>query len=364
VSPPSWSLFHKAIIQSGAFTKWGSHSMEIAEQNYARVLSAAGCNSSSDGSPAAQLLCLVDADAEVVSRAGDVPVPCRDGCAWAPVVDGVELPDFPLELLAAGRVKSRVPLLLSSTSSDGAGFLDEIPTGLTFAKRRSDWLAWYGAEDARELERLYPLSAGTGGTGNSARFSADDWREHRRHTDASYFCPQKWASGYNFSRGDTDDGDGERGSSGGSDVFSMVFDYGYNRTTGEHRAGLPPVATHGAEIPFVFLSRLGWVWEPPWWDRATASRGPAMASGPEQVARLMAGYWTTFAHTGNPNGGARPAWPRAHDSTGNGNSSSRGDAVLWVSAAAHGGPATTVVAGVQAAQCQFWRKRWARYGRC
>ncbi|MCE2461318.1 MAG: carboxylesterase family protein, partial [Pseudomonadales bacterium] len=32
--------------------------------------------------------------------------------------------------------------------------------------------------------------------------------------------------------------------------------------------------------------------------------------GDKAVARLMLGYWTNFAKTGNPNGDGLPVWPR------------------------------------------------------
>ena len=382
VSPPSWPLFHKALIQSGSFTKWGSHSMQLAEQNYRQVVSATGCinattgssnnnsNSSSSSSSAPstaalRLQCLVNSDVAVVARAGDVAVPCRDGCAWAPVVDNVELTAYPLELLAAGRFKQRIPLLLSSTSSDGAGFLDEVPSGLTSATLIRTWLESYGNADARALDRLYPrVDAGVGyGT-------PDDWREYRRHTDASYLCTQKWAAHY-FAKE-------------GSDVYQMVFDYDYDRATGMERRSHHPVA-HGAEIPFVFMSRLGWVWSPPWWEqKEKALEMDEMDAGPRQVAEIIAGYWAAFAHTGDPNSPAiggvaqqRPVWPRSQSQSdggrptavesGNANStrsSTHVDVSLWLSTAARGGVQITEVRGAQEAQCEFWRERWGHHGAC
>jgi para-nitrobenzyl esterase len=360
VSPPSWPLFHKALIQSGSFTKWGSHSMQLAEQNYRQVVSATGCTNASS-TAALRLQCLVNSDAAIIARAGDVAVSCRDGCAWAPVVDNVELTAFPLELLEAGRFKRRVPLLLSSTSADGAGFLDEVPSGLTSATLTRDWIESYGDADAKALERLYPSVDGGAGYGTS-----DDWREYRRHTDASYLCTQKWAARY-FS-------------DEGSDVYQMVFDYDYDRTTGMERSHHP--VTHGAEIPFVFMSRLGWVWSPPWWEQEEEAR--EMDAGPSQVAKIVAGYWAAFAHSGDPNSPAveggvqeRPVWPCSHShggqptsvESGNDNStrsinSTNVDVSLWLSNAARGDVQITEVWGAQEAQCEFWGDRWDRYGSC
>jgi len=53
-------------------------------------------------------------------------------------------------------------------------------------------------------------------------------------------------------------------------------------------------ATHASERPYVF-------------DNLTASSWPTEAMD-QAAADAMADYWTTFAATGDPNGGARPMW--------------------------------------------------------
>ena len=55
-------------------------------------------------------------------------------------------------------------------------------------------------------------------------------------------------------------------------------------------------AGHWQELRYVFdhLDQEAWGWSPA--DRT--------------LAAAMAGYWTNFARTGNPNGGGFPVWPR------------------------------------------------------
>ena len=56
-------------------------------------------------------------------------------------------------------------------------------------------------------------------------------------------------------------------------------------------------ATHASERPYVFDN--------------LHTVGRPMQDRDERAAEAMAGYWTDFARTGDPNGGNRPAWPTA-----------------------------------------------------
>ena len=58
---------------------------------------------------------------------------------------------------------------------------------------------------------------------------------------------------------------------------------------------VPPGAFHAAEVPYLFND-----------EKFEA------ASTPEQrrLSDLMIGYWTNFAHTGDPNSDALPHWSR------------------------------------------------------
>ena len=44
-------------------------------------------------------------------------------CIWTPVVDGVELADYPHRLLAAGKYHADVPVLLGTNADEGALFV-------------------------------------------------------------------------------------------------------------------------------------------------------------------------------------------------------------------------------------------------
>lgn len=121
----SFPLFHKAIIESGSFPSWGTHSWEAAGRNYNLVLEheevqcgpTAGYRTEAD-----QLACLLTKDAAAVAAAGGAAgLPCRDGCGWAPVVDGVELTDWPINMVAAGHRALDKPIIQSHCFDDGVG---------------------------------------------------------------------------------------------------------------------------------------------------------------------------------------------------------------------------------------------------
>jgi carboxylesterase type B len=120
----SWPLFHKAIVQSGAFPSWGAHSWEAALRNYDRTIRGLACDAASGfATEEQQISCLTAKDWQDVATAGaSVGVPCRDGCPWAPVVDGVELVDFPMRRVEEGQHATGKPLIMTSTEDDGATY--------------------------------------------------------------------------------------------------------------------------------------------------------------------------------------------------------------------------------------------------
>eukprot|EP01043_Picozoa_sp_COSAG02_P006257 COSAG02_NODE_177_length_31154_cov_32.205152_5_plen_256_part_00 len=127
----SWPFFDKAIIESGSFPSWGTHSWEAAETNYRKVTEAIQCDATSGFSTdEQQIACLVSADALHLAAAGStVGLPCRDGCSFAPVVDGVELPDWPFAMIQSGQRAMDKPLIQLHCNDDGAGFTYMESTG-------------------------------------------------------------------------------------------------------------------------------------------------------------------------------------------------------------------------------------------
>jgi para-nitrobenzyl esterase len=97
----------------------------------------------------------------------------------------------------------------------------------------------------------------------------------------------------------------------------------------EHAPAQPLIAGlgafHSAELPFVFGN----------------DSGLAVTQASEKpLVDLVQGYWTRFAKTSDPNGGAAATWPQFTES---------GDQSLALDL-----PASTTVTGLKKAKCDFW----------
>ena len=212
VTPRSRGLFARAGIMSGSFTNWAAHSSAAAAANFRRLLEGVACK---------DLPCLLEAaEQRPADLAAFVAVgwtgvaPCRDGCAFAPQVDGVELPDWPLALakqaamgVPAGSNSApafgHVRILHGSTIDDGYAFVkadnfhnltNDANAAACAAYREAAWGDAPGYDDGA-LTAQYPLSA-FAPRPNGNHDTADFIRAERMETDFAYACPARWASAY------------------------------------------------------------------------------------------------------------------------------------------------------------------------
>ena len=109
----AWPYYQRGIMESGTGSFWTYVTLSGAHSNFQQVVSTSKCSKSSS-----LLSCIVSTSQTVVAEAVDA-VPCKDGCTWAPVVDGVLIRGTPLELAQSGNLRpdacsaSRASLLLS-----------------------------------------------------------------------------------------------------------------------------------------------------------------------------------------------------------------------------------------------------------
>ena len=284
-SPLANGLFHKAIGQSGSSALSGPGIDADAEgdaNGHARGsrMVAAALGPQAAGVPpdtiASALRTLpVESLLDAESKSG-----------WAEasrtVVDGWSVPTMPRERMLA-KAQMQVPLLLGSTADEGVGL---IPLADTLDDRTfRDRLTRQYGHLAESLHTLYSEEHGAE-QGYSAAIA-----ERAMTADiAMTLATREWAD-LHVATG------------------SAVYLY--------HMAHVPPAfrlydpenpdlrlpagprsvgAYHSGDLAFVFdnLHLVGLDWNDD--DRRTAA--------------LMADYWTTFARTGDPNGGSRPLWPR------------------------------------------------------
>jgi para-nitrobenzyl esterase len=247
ISEPARGLFHRAVVQSGLGRDEGSP-LDAPRR---------------DGGPSLQARGEAFAAGHGATTAGELrAVPAASFLRPAPnfyggdllVRDGVYVAEDVEAAFAAGR-EAPVPLIIGTNSAE-------------FWWMKPSDLSPYGALDdaMTEAERAAFLQA-YGGQGGYDQFVLSDLvfneparrlaRLHARNGHATWL--------YRF------------------DVVSAAMP--------EPHEG----ATHASERQYVF-------------DNLTASPWPT-AEMDQRQADQMAGYWTRFALTGDPNGGMRRAWP-------------------------------------------------------
>ena len=247
ISEPARSLFHRAVVQSGLGRDEGTP-LDRPRRDGGPSMQARG-QAFAEGLGAATAAELRALPAEAFLR----PAPNFYGGDLL-VRDGALVSEDVEAAFAAGR-EAPVPLIIGTNSAEfwwmkpsdlsPYGALDDAMT----AEERAAFLEAYGGQDGYDQSVLSDLVFN-----EPARHLA---RLHARNGQPTYL--------YRF------------------DVVSAAMP--------EPHAG----ATHASERQYVF-------------DNLSASPWPT-AEMDQRQADAMAGYWTTFAAEGDPNGGLRQAWP-------------------------------------------------------
>jgi para-nitrobenzyl esterase len=247
ISEPARGLFHRAVVQSGLGRDEGTP-LDRARRDRGASMRARG-EAFADrfaASTVEQLRSLPPA-----ALLG--PAPNFYGGDLL-VRDGVLVDEDVEAAFAAGR-EAPVPLIIGTNSAE-------------FWWMKPSDISPYGAlDDAMTAEERAAFLAAYGGQEGYDQFVLSDlvFNEPARHLARLHAGNGHPAYLYRF------------------DVVSAAMP--------EPHAG----ATHASERQYVF-------------DNLTASPWPT-AEMDQRQADQMAGYWTTFAATGDPNGGMRQAWP-------------------------------------------------------
>lgn len=154
VNPRSWGLFHRAIAQSGAMaSEWVAQPFNVSTIKTDQLLRNARC----DGKVtyAEELACLRSLTAiDFYYSSMNLPSGLLQ---WSPVIDGVELPAHPRQLMKQGKIAPNVPVILGSTRDEGTILLG-VPYGVEPSDYYSTLEEYIGADLAPAVAAKYQLS--------------------------------------------------------------------------------------------------------------------------------------------------------------------------------------------------------------
>ena len=258
-SPRAAGLFHKAIVQSGAY-ELVLPSLATGESQGTAFAGNLGCNSQA-------LRCLRSLTVEQV-LANPIIV--------NPLVDGFVLP-LSLQIAAATGQFNRVPVI-NGSNHDEARFMiamNELAgQAVTAAQYPAAVVAEFGPLAGPLVLAQYPLGA----------YVDADEALAAIVTDSSFACPARLADQ-------------------ALSFYVPVFAYEFNDENAPE-IFLPPVsypygAAHESELQYFFPGEdLTHLPGPP----------PQLLAGQRELSEKMVRYWTQFAKNGDPNGTQTPGW--------------------------------------------------------
>lgn len=261
VSPLAQGLFHRAIVQSGAY-QLTQPSLAAAQSLGSDLATRSGC-----ASQTAACLRGIAVQSLLANQTRAIA---------SPVVDGFVLTDSIGASLAAGTF-NKVPVIEGSNHDEWALFVaqTEVVTGQPLAA--ADYIAaiqstlGVSAAAATALAAAYPLSA----------YPSPSLALTAVGTDAIFACNARRAAG-------------------SLSAHVPTFQYEFNDPDAPNRffpgVSFPTRAYHAAELQYLF-------------DAFTAPP-PAFTPQQRQLAQTMVRYWTQFARLGDPNSPSTPNWPR------------------------------------------------------
>jgi para-nitrobenzyl esterase len=266
-SPGSHDLFHRAIVQSGAY-QLAVPDLAAGEAAGAAFAAGAGCTDQS-------ATCLRGLSvAQVLAAQGP-------SFAASPVIDHKVLTQSIGAAFASGQF-NRVPVIEGANHDEWRLFVGgaELVTGPLTA-------ADYPAAIQATLGVPTPVAAFLAAQYPAAGFPSPGLALSALGTDAIFACNARFAAQL-------------------LSPFVPTFAYEFNDEDAPQRF-LPPVsfpygAAHASEIQYLF-------------GLPVAVPAPALDAGQQQLSAAMIAYWTTFARTGQPSSSGTPFWAQYQTSS-------------------------------------------------
>ena len=282
VSPASAGLFHRAIVQSGAVTvRWPDRAE--AEAQGAALAAALGCTESD------VLGCMRAMTREQVMLAlsqGTQQVTAQPGTVyWLPIVDSLEIPDQPRYLFESGGF-NRVPTIVGTNRDEGWGSFvtRSFPAGPD-PMQYETWVFDEFGPDAARMLTMYPAPNAPSAAEQMARLVGD----------VQFVCEaRRLARLIERTKAPT---------------YVYSYEYVIDSLAPNH-------VIHGVEGNILFGND--------YTTPAFTAHHPLDASD-SALHSAMAGYWTRFAKTGNPNSDDDSIlrWPAFKHPAGNGRGSDK-----------------------------------------
>jgi para-nitrobenzyl esterase len=296
-SPTSAGLFHKAIIQSGAYgiqtqltrEQLKGRSTEVVQKAIASAGAEAGCTSDTGTAE-----CLRAMPAEAL-RTHLFPAFAANGYNPVPSVDGKVLRASVKETFAAGE-NNRVPVINGSNENEWSLFLAMGEMAPRAAANNWD------ASDTQYLMKpqAYPFAAAAFAQGsgvNPAELATEHYPLSAFGADRS-LQPSLAASAIGTAFVFACNGlrVSQRMAAQGAPVWMYEFRDQtapplVGRRNGAYPLAMPQGAAHAAELQYLFGFQ------------------PLDTADQKALSRTMAQYWVNFARTGDPNRNGVPAWP-------------------------------------------------------
>ena len=263
-SPGSRGLFHRAITQSGACAT-EVMTKAAADAKGTRAIEEVGCAAASDREV---VDCLRSVPVTLLRGAlSDVghPLGDRRDAPWGPVAGTPYLPWQPATAIGRG-VTAPVPLLLGTTRHEARGtVLGGLPD-LTDDQYVNIMRTLLGA-DADLVLAEYP----------AGEFDSPALALSAVITDRNYACPTLTTA---------------------RAARQHVPTYAYElREEASPIGGVAYGAFHSWDLPFLFDVSI------------PNSQFPPLTRSQWRLSATMIGYWSAFAHAGDPNRQGVPAWP-------------------------------------------------------
>ncbi len=263
-TPLAKGLFHRAIMESGLCEL--SQELDTAYSLTRESVDKLGCGFD-------DLACLRKLPAETIIKKASGSL--LNGFTYSPCHDGYILTGTPLAMIQSGHYNRAQ--IMAGTVLDEFGKAVKLNSTYYYTQpkdyeKRLQKSFEMNAEQAARLAGLYPLA--------SYDHRPVEAMGRAFGTDAVMQCPAHrcliaMANGRN-------------------DTWFYRFDY-HGMKMGKYIGSY-----HSAELPFVFMS----------FDRGSSNtfyKGKDLTHEKE-LSRVMQGYWSNFARTGNPNGTGLPEW--------------------------------------------------------